>query len=118
MAIGLASVSDGSSLITENIFDGRFMFINEMLRLGAQVQTDGHHAVVRGRERLSGAPVRATDIRAGAGLVMAALCADGVTEVSHVHHIDRGYPDLVPDLLRLGAGVERTEVPDAPELTL
>jgi UDP-N-acetylglucosamine 1-carboxyvinyltransferase len=118
MAIGLASVSDGSSLITENIFDGRFMFINEMLRLGAQVQTDGHHAVVRGRERLSGAPVRATDIRAGAGLVMAALCADGVTEVSHVHHIDRGYPDLVPDLRHLGAGVERTEVPDAPELTL
>lgn len=118
MAIGLASISDGSSLITENIFDGRFMFINEMARLGARVQTDGHHAVVRGRERLSSAPVRATDIRAGAGLVMAALCTDGVTEVSHVHHVDRGYPDVVPDLRRLGATVARAVVPDVPEPTL
>lgn len=118
MAIALASISEGSSLITENIFDGRFMFINEMLRLGAQVQTDGHHAVVRGRPRLSSAPVRATDIRAGAGLVMAALCTDGVTEISHVHHIDRGYPDLVPDLRRLGATVERAAAPETPEFPL
>ena len=73
MAIGLAAVSDGASMITENIFDGRFMFVNEMVRLGADIRTDGHHAVVRGRERLSGAPVRATDIRAGAGLVIAGL---------------------------------------------
>ncbi|QSB15861.1 UDP-N-acetylglucosamine 1-carboxyvinyltransferase [Natronosporangium hydrolyticum] len=118
MAIALASVSDGASLITENIFDGRFMFINEMMRLGAQVQTDGHHAVVRGRERLSSAPVRATDIRAGAGLVMAGLCTDGVTEVSHVHHVDRGYPGLAEDLRRLGATVARGTVPDLPEFTL
>lgn len=118
MAVGLAAVSEGASLITENIFDGRFMFIHEMARLGAQIQTDGHHAVVRGRERLSSAPVRATDIRAGAGLVMAALCADGVTEISHVHHIDRGYPDLVADLVRLGATAGRTEAPDAPKFTL
>jgi UDP-N-acetylglucosamine 1-carboxyvinyltransferase len=118
MAIGLAAVSDGSSLVTENIFDGRFMFVNEMLRLGAQIQTDGHHAVVRGVERLSSAPVRATDIRAGAGLVMAALCTDGVTEISHIHHIDRGYPGFVADLRRLGAAAERVAVPDAPEPTL
>ncbi len=111
MAIGLAAVSEGASLITENIFDGRFMFINEMSRLGADIRTDGHHAVVRGRERLSGAPVRATDIRAGAGLVIAGLCADGVTEVSHVHHIDRGYPDFVADLRRLGVQVERATAP-------
>ncbi len=78
MAIGLAAVSDGASMITENIFDGRFMFVQEMVRLGAEIRTDGKHAVVRGRERLSAAPVRATDIRAGAGLVIAALCADGV----------------------------------------
>ncbi|MGH3678872.1 MAG: UDP-N-acetylglucosamine 1-carboxyvinyltransferase [Natronosporangium sp.] len=116
MAIGLASVSDGSSLVTENIFDGRFMFINEMARLGAQIQTDGHHAVVRGRERLSSAPVRATDIRAGAGLVMAGLCTDGVTEIAGVHHVDRGYPDVVPDLRRLGAVVERAVAPDGPEI--
>jgi UDP-N-acetylglucosamine 1-carboxyvinyltransferase len=112
MAIGLAAVSSGSSLITENIFDGRFMFVNEMVRLGADIRTDGHHAVVRGRERLSGAPVRATDIRAGAGLVIAGLCADGVTEVGAVHHIDRGYPNFVEDLAKLGVEVERADVPE------
>jgi UDP-N-acetylglucosamine 1-carboxyvinyltransferase len=107
MALGLAAVSDGASLITENIFDGRFMFVQELVRLGAEIRTDGKHAVVRGRERLSSAPVRATDIRAGAGLVVAGLCAEGVTEVSNVHHIDRGYPDFVADLRRLGAVVDR-----------
>jgi UDP-N-acetylglucosamine 1-carboxyvinyltransferase len=112
MAIGLAAISSGSSLITENIFDGRFMFVNEMARLGADIRTDGHHAVVRGRERLSGAPVRATDIRAGAGLVIAGLCADGVTEVGAVHHIDRGYPNFVEDLAKLGVEVERADVPE------
>ncbi|MEV8505626.1 UDP-N-acetylglucosamine 1-carboxyvinyltransferase [Actinoplanes sp. NPDC051475] len=110
MALGLAAVSSGSSLITENIFDGRFMFVNEMVRLGADIRTDGHHAVTNGRERLSGAPVRATDIRAGAGLVIAGLCADGVTEVGEVHHIDRGYPDFVADLANLGVDVERAVV--------
>jgi UDP-N-acetylglucosamine 1-carboxyvinyltransferase len=112
MAIGLASVSEGASLVTENIFDGRFMFINEMARLGADIRTDGHHAVVRGRERLSGAPVRATDIRAGAGLVIAGLCGDGVTEVDDVFHIDRGYPDFAADLRALGVLVERVSAPD------
>ncbi|WP_198153829.1 UDP-N-acetylglucosamine 1-carboxyvinyltransferase [Catenuloplanes japonicus] len=112
MAIGLASVSEGASLITENIFDGRFMFVNEMARLGADIKTDGHHAVVRGRERLSGAPVRATDIRAGAGLVIAGLCAEGVTQVGHVHHIDRGYPNFVADLRALGVEVRRVAGPE------
>lgn len=118
MAIGLAAVSDGASMITENIFDGRFMFVQEVVRLGAEIRTDGKHAVVRGRDRLSAAPVRATDIRAGAGLVIAGLCADGVTEVSHVHHIDRGYPDFVDDLRRLGADVERVAAPPEPEFGL
>jgi UDP-N-acetylglucosamine 1-carboxyvinyltransferase len=117
MAVGLAAVSDGMALITENIFDGRFMFINEMTRLGAEIRTDGHHAAVRGRPRLSGAPVRATDIRAGAGLVMAALCAEGVTEIGNVQHIDRGYPDFVADLRRLGATVQRAQVPDDPQFS-
>ena len=112
MAIGLAAVAEGSSLITENIFDGRFMFVNEMVRLGADIRTDGHHAVVNGRDRLSGAPVRATDIRAGAGLVIAGLCAEGITEVGEVHHIDRGYPDFVSDLAKLGVDVERADVPE------
>jgi UDP-N-acetylglucosamine 1-carboxyvinyltransferase len=114
MAVGLAAVSEGASMITENIFDGRFMFIQELVRLGAEIRTDGHHAVVRGRERLSGAPVSATDIRAGAGLVVAALCGDGVTEVSHVHHIDRGYPSFEADLLGLGARIERVAAPADP----
>jgi UDP-N-acetylglucosamine 1-carboxyvinyltransferase len=114
MALGMAAVSEGASLITENIFDGRFMFVNEMVRLGADIRTDGHHAVVRGRERLSGAPVRATDIRAGAGLVIAGLCADGVTEVAEVHHIDRGYPNFVSDLRGLGVEVERGIAPEEP----
>ena len=73
MAVALAAVSTGTALITENVFDGRFMFVNELVRLGADIRIDGHHAVVRGRERLSSAPVVATDIRAGAGLVLAGL---------------------------------------------
>jgi UDP-N-acetylglucosamine 1-carboxyvinyltransferase len=117
MAIGLASVSEGASLVTENIFDGRFSFINEMARLGADIRTDGHHAVVRGRERLSGAPVRATDIRAGAGLVIAGLCAEGVSEVGDVFHIDRGYPDFTADLRALGVQVERATVPDEEQFS-
>jgi UDP-N-acetylglucosamine 1-carboxyvinyltransferase len=111
-SIALGTISDGSSMVTENVFDARFMFVNEMARLGAEVRTDGHHAVVRGKEQLSGAPVRATDIRAGAALVLAALCADGVTDVSDVYHIDRGYPDFVPQLQSLGADVRRMTVPD------
>ncbi|MGY1608615.1 MULTISPECIES: UDP-N-acetylglucosamine 1-carboxyvinyltransferase [unclassified Geodermatophilus] len=112
MAVALAAVSTGTALVTENVFEGRFMFVNELVRLGADVRTDGHHAVVRGRERLSSAPVLATDIRAGAGLVLAGLLTDGVTEVQDVHHVDRGYPDFVELLRGLGAQVERVERPD------
>jgi UDP-N-acetylglucosamine 1-carboxyvinyltransferase len=99
-------------LLTENVFDARFMFANEMARLGAEIRTDGHHAVVRGKEQLSGAPVRATDIRAGAGLVISALRAEGVTEVADIYHIDRGYPGFVAQLCSLGAEVERVDVPE------
>ncbi len=107
MAIALCSVSEGMSVITENIFESRFRFVDEMTRLGADATIDGHHVVVRGREQLSYAPVWSSDIRAGAGLVLAGLCADGVTRVNDVHHIDRGYPGFVEDLCRLGARVER-----------
>jgi UDP-N-acetylglucosamine 1-carboxyvinyltransferase len=108
MAVALAAVSTGTALVTENVFEGRFMFVNELVRLGADVRIDGHHAVVRGREKLSSAPVVATDIRAGAGLVLAGLVSDGITEVQEVHHVDRGYPDFVEQLRGLGAKVERT----------
>jgi UDP-N-acetylglucosamine 1-carboxyvinyltransferase len=116
LAIALASISEGAAFVTENIFEGRFMFIDELVRLGADVRTDGHHAVVRGRERLSGAPVRATDIRAGAGLVLAGLVAEGVTEVCDVFHVDRGYAGFVEQLRTLGADVTRIsdDVLDAP----
>ncbi len=107
LAIALASVSDGAAFVTENIFEGRFMFVDELVRLGADVRTDGHHAVVRGRERLSGAPVRATDIRAGAALVLAGLVADGVTEIGDVFHVDRGYAGFIDQLRTLGADVTR-----------
>ncbi|MET0135490.1 MAG: UDP-N-acetylglucosamine 1-carboxyvinyltransferase [Kibdelosporangium sp.] len=106
-AIALSTVSEGTSMITENLFEARFRFIEEMVRLGADARTDGHHAVIRGIERLSSAPVWASDIRAGAGLVLAGLCADGVTDVWDVFHIDRGYPWFVENLNRLGANVER-----------
>jgi UDP-N-acetylglucosamine 1-carboxyvinyltransferase len=109
MAIALASISDGMSVITENVFEARFRFVEEMVRLGADARTDGHHAVIRGIERLSSAPVWSSDIRAGAGLVLAGLVADGVTEVHDVSHIDRGYPDFVEIMRSLGAQIERVE---------
>lgn len=107
MAIALNSVADGVAFVTENIFDGRFRFIDELVRLAADVRTDGHHAIVRGRERLSGAPVRATDIRAGAALVLAGVVADGVTTVADAFHVDRGYQSFVETLTGLGAQVRR-----------
>ncbi|WP_040775010.1 UDP-N-acetylglucosamine 1-carboxyvinyltransferase [Nocardia pneumoniae] len=107
MAIGLASIADGTSMITENIFEARFRFVEEMIRLGADARTDGHHAVVRGIPRLSSAPVWSSDIRAGAGLVLAGLVADGTTEVHDVFHIDRGYPNFVEQLQALGGDVVR-----------
>ncbi len=108
-AIALLSIADGTAMITENLFEGRFMFCDEIARMGADVRTDGHHAVVRGKDRLSGAPVRATDIRAGVGLVIAGLVADGVTEIAEIHHIDRGYVRFEEQLQALGADVQRVE---------
>ncbi len=107
MAIGIAAVSEGTSVITENIFESRFRFVDEMLRLGADANVDGHHVVLRGMPRLSSTDVWASDIRAGAGLVLAALCADGETTVHDVHHIDRGYPKFVEILQNLGADIRR-----------
>jgi UDP-N-acetylglucosamine 1-carboxyvinyltransferase len=111
--IALNSIAAGAAMVTENVFEGRFRFIQELVRLGADVRTDGHHAIVRGHEWLSGAPVEATDIRAGAGLVLAGLVAEGVTTVSQVHHIDRGYAGFVEQLRALGADVVREPDPDA-----
>ena len=106
-AVALASVSRGSAIITENLFDGRFGFVSELCRMGADIRTESRHAVVRGIERLSGAPVQALDVRAGAALVLAGLAAEGETEVNDTLHIDRGYRDLAGSLRALGADVTR-----------
>ena len=105
--IALNAVSEGSAMVTENLFEARFRFVNELARLGADIRIDGHHAMVRGRPELSGAPVEATDVRAGAGLVLAGLIADGVTTVTEVQHIDRGYANFVENLQGLGADIRR-----------
>lgn len=109
-AMALAAVSDGTAMITENVFEARFMFAQELARLGADLRTDGHHAVVRGRAALSGAPVVAHDIRAGAALVLGGLAAEGTTEVAETHHIDRGYPRFAETLAALGADVDRVDL--------
>jgi UDP-N-acetylglucosamine 1-carboxyvinyltransferase len=105
--IAMNAVAEGHSIVTENVFEARFMFVNELMRLGAQVTVDGHHASIDGIPQLSGAPVEASDIRAGAGLVLAALVADGETTVDGAFHIDRGYPNFAEDLRALGANVTR-----------
>jgi len=105
--IAMNSIADGDSLVTENVFESRFMFVNELSRLGAQIHVDGHHASIHGIPQLSGAPVEATDIRAGAGLVLAALVAEGVTTVDGAFHVDRGYPEFAEQLRALGADVTR-----------
>jgi UDP-N-acetylglucosamine 1-carboxyvinyltransferase len=110
--IALNSVACGAALVTENLFEARFRFVQELARLGADVRTDGHHALVRGQASLSAAPVEATDIRAGAGLVLAGLVAEGQTTVYGVGHIDRGYAGFVPALQSLGAVITREDVVD------
>jgi UDP-N-acetylglucosamine 1-carboxyvinyltransferase len=105
--VAMLAVADGVGIVTENLFPGRFRYIDELVRMGADIRTEGHHAVVRGVPQLSGAPVKAPDIRAGVALVVAALRAEGETSVHDVHHIDRGYEDLVPKLRALGADIQR-----------
>lgn len=107
LIITMLAVADGVGIVTENLYPGRFRYVEELQRLGADVRTSGHHAVVRGVARLSGAPVRAHDIRAGAAMVVAGLAAEGETTISGVHHIDRGYDDLVGRLRAVGADIER-----------
>jgi UDP-N-acetylglucosamine 1-carboxyvinyltransferase len=105
--IAMNSIADGHAIVTENVFESRFMFVNELARLGAQITVDGHHASIDGIPQLSGAPVEASDIRAGAGLVLAALVAEGETTVDGAFHVDRGYPNFAEDLHALGANVTR-----------
>lgn len=107
MIITMNAIAEGNSIVTENVFEGRFMFVNELGRLGAQIHVEGHHASITGVPQLSGAPVQATDIRAGVGLVLAGLVSDGETIVEDAFHIDRGFPGFAQALCALGAQVSR-----------
>lgn len=105
----LMALADGVSLITENIFENRFMHVQELSRMGADIQLEGNRAIVKGVARLSGAPVMATDLRASVSLVLAGLIADGETEISRIYHLDRGYERIEQKLSRLGADIERVK---------
>lgn len=113
IAVAMLTVAQGTSIVTENVYENRFGFIGELLRMSANITHEGRHAVVRGVPRLSGAPVRALDVRAGSALVVAGLAAEGETEVYDVHHIHRGYHDFPNRLRSLGADV--TSVTDEPD---
>jgi UDP-N-acetylglucosamine 1-carboxyvinyltransferase len=105
--VAVLAIATGTSVITENLYDARFRYVGELARMGADITTEAQHAVIRGVEQLSGCPVLAPDIRAGAALVMAGLRADGTTEVGDASHIDRGYEEFPERLRSLGAGIER-----------
>ena len=107
LLVTMLAVSNGTGVVTENLYPGRFRYIEELRKFGADITIDGHHALVRGVENLIGAVVHAPDIRAGAALVVAGLAASGMTEIRDIHHIDRGYDDLVGRLARLGASISR-----------
>jgi UDP-N-acetylglucosamine 1-carboxyvinyltransferase len=106
----LCALGDGTSIATENVFENRFMFVDELVRMGADIRTEGHHAVIRGRDELQAAPVRAPDIRAGAALVIAGLAATGTTEITGLEYIDRGYQSFEETLSSLGASIHRESV--------
>lgn len=107
--VAYLSVAEGTSVVTENLYDARFRYVGELARMGADITTEAQHAVIRGVEQLSGCPVLAPDIRAGAALALAGLRAEGVTEVGDVSHIDRGYEDFAGRLSNLGAEIERID---------
>jgi UDP-N-acetylglucosamine 1-carboxyvinyltransferase len=112
LAIAMLCTADGLSIVTENVHDSRFSYVSELARMGANIRIEGHYAVVRGTDELTGAPVRATDLRAGASLVVAALSAQGSTVVEEILHIDRGHERLEEKLSGLGAEIRRVEAPE------
>jgi UDP-N-acetylglucosamine 1-carboxyvinyltransferase len=105
--VALMSIAEGTSVITETVFESRFMHVEELRRMGADIRVEGNRVVITGRERLTGAPVMASDLRASAGLILAGLAAEGTTEVLRVYHLDRGYERIEEKLRGLGAIIER-----------
>jgi UDP-N-acetylglucosamine 1-carboxyvinyltransferase len=107
--MALMCISDGTSVIKENIFENRFMHVAEIRRMGADITVEGGTATIKGVEKLRGAPLMATDLRASASLIVAALAAKGETEVHRIYHLDRGYENMEEKLAKLGADVRRTK---------
>ena len=105
--MAMLTVAEGTGMVTETVFENRFMHVDELKRMGANIKIDGRTSVVEGVPRLTGCQVKATDLRAGAAMVLAGLVADGETQVGYIHHIDRGYDHLVEKLVGLGADIER-----------
>ena len=101
------AMAEGTSIVTESIFENRFKYVDELLKMGAQVKVEGNTAILEGVEKLTGAPITAPDLRAGAALVMAALAADGVSTIDDIHFIERGYEDFPEKLQNLGAQIEK-----------
>ena len=108
------ALAQGTSIVTEGVWDNRFKYVNELRKMGAAITVDGRTAVIEGVPRFSGAPVAACDLRAGAAVVIAGLCAAGTTEVEDVHYIERGYEDFVGKLRSLGADIVCITAPDRP----
>lgn len=111
------TLAEGTSVVTEGVWDNRYKYVNELLKMGANIHVDDKTAVIEGVGRLRGAPVAACDLRAGAAMVIAGLCAEGVTQVEDIHYIERGYQDIVGKLSKLGADIRIVSVPDEPEIT-
>ena len=107
--MALLAISEGTGLVTETVFENRFMHVDELKRMGANIKIEGRTSVVEGVERLTGCQVKATDLRAGAAMVLAGLVADGETQIGYIHHIDRGYDNLVAKLVGLGADICRVD---------
>ena len=105
----LMALADGRSVITETIFENRFMHVQELVRMGADIQVRGNNAIIRGVAMLSGAPIMATDLRASISLILAGLASQGTTEVSRIYHLDRGYEHIAEKLSRLGADIRRVK---------
>ena len=112
----LLCMANGTSVITEGIYDNRFKYVNELRKMGADIQVDGRIAIFEGGAQLTGAPVMACDLRAGAAMVIAGLCANGVTEIEDIHFIERGYENFVGKLRALGADITIAEYPDEPDI--
>ncbi len=108
--MALLTISEGNGIVTETVFENRFMHVDELRRMGAKIKIDGRTSIVEGVPKLTGCPVKATDLRAGAAVVLAGLVAEGETQIGYIHHIDRGYDNLVQKLVSLGADIRRADI--------